>query len=331
MKPLMTLLWLVAAVALIGCKTIRSPVDQPNVLRSHPPLGPHALVKPFSSEQTDGLFHMSCTDKFPDGRSVFASLAQDDELNGRIALARRYFIYAAMANNSYRDPPSKPRFATPGWEFEYALESGSGLAAEVYREVGQPELPGRLVVAFRGTEPHLNDWKTNFSLREPLQFQEAVLWMQKIRDENPLWTVVATGHSLGGAIALNLSMRFPRLDAVAFNSSPRAFFGEHVAYDNQRVYIYEYGEFLSLFGSWYLKLRLPSGVVFGNFNFLDYLYHTVSIIPEHSIYELTRALTLVALSAGEGSAYQFFRENISEGDAIKFDPIHCQYIYDRLI
>lgn len=323
--------WLVIGVMLAGCQSATRQALPSSPLRDHPPVGPHELRKPYSAAEPNGLFHLSCTDKYPDGRSIYTDLGRDEEKNGRVALARRYFMYAAMASNSYREPLRKPRFATPGWTFEYALESTSGLAAELYRADTPAGEPGRLVIAFRGTEPEINDWLTNFSLSEPRQFREAMDWVRKIRQDNPGSAVAVTGHSLGGAIALNLSMRFEALDAVVFNASPRAFFGQRTPYANQRVYIYEYGEFLSLLGSKYIDIRMPPGLIFGNYNFLDYRFYTVSVFPEHSIYEMTRALTLVALSAGERAAYRFFRANIPESVAVAVDPANCTHIYRQAV
>jgi len=316
-----TILASLLAVAIASCATRDV---QHN--KSEPSRGRHRLTAPYSADSGKGLFHLSCTDKYHDGSSHYQSLYLDKSDFGRIDLAKRYFQHAAMASNSYRDPLTKPRFTLPEWKFQEFKSLQSGLAYEIYqKDVG--EGLAEIVIAFRGTENSREDWLANLSPVEPRQFKDAVALVKQVRSHNKSARITTTGHSLGGAIALNLSLRLDHVDAVAFNPSPRAFFKSSEGVHNKRVVIYEFGEVLSFVGGKYLEWRLPPGVHYGNYNFMDYLFWTFSPVPEHGIYELTRALTVLAISANSAEAYRFFRSNIDISDAQEYWQ-YCAYLYN---
>lgn len=326
MRPLFSL-FAAACFGLSGCAGT-------SLYRSLPEIesGSHPLTKPYVPEvQNDGLFHLSCTDKYPDGASHYKAFDADQSPHGRVDLAKRHFIHAAMASNVYRKPRENPLFNLPGWTLLERQESTSGLSLDLYGNTSSLAESTKLVIAFRGTDfDSLLDWKANFSLTKPQQFEQAIEYYRSIRRSSPTAEIVVTGHSLGGAIALNISLREPAVSAVAFNSSPRAFFGSLPKPPNYRVQIYEVGEVLDAITGWYLRLRLPDDTRYGNYNFLDYKLRTVSPIPEHGIYELARSLLLVSMMRGDEYAREVFVKNIPIELARSVSWDACKPLYRQM-
>jgi len=292
-----------------------------------PARGTHPIGLPYVPQSNEsGLFHLSCTDRYPNGTSVYAIFDAPSEAEvSRAELARRHFVHAAMANNTYRAPLEKPVFAIPDWHRVQSLQSRSGLLIDVYADAARLADSREVVVAYRGTDAaSARDWRNNLALREPPQYREAYRHLKALRTDHPGAKVTATGHSLGGGIALNMSMRFEGVDAVVFNPSPRIHFGATSPdFDNYRASIYEVGEMLDLVSGPWTRLRLPSNVKYGNYNFLDYRALSVSPLPEHGIYELARGLLLVALTRGDARAKAMFAANIDREDALRIDAVHC--------
>lgn len=294
-------------------------------------VGYHQLTRPYSKANKDGLIHLSCTDQI-DGKSAYEAFKNDAYKSKtgltRIELAKRYYAHAAMSNNVYRTTETKPIFAIPHWNYLARFESTSGLCLDDYGNGKTYDSSSEIVVAFRGTDlGSLRDWATNFSITEPDQHKEAYAHVSNLRTKYPKARFTVTGHSLGGAIALNMSLRLKGVEAIAFNSSPRAFWGLTSALPNKRAHLYETGEGLNLlFGPW-LRIRLPQDTAYGNYNFLDYRWRTLSPVPEHGIYELTRGLILIAMVNGNPDAKEMFRANIKKDDARK-DWENCGCIFD---
>lgn len=323
MRSILALL-LATSIGLSGCAGT-------SLYRSLPVMetGSHPLTKPFIPVvQENGLFHLSCTDKYPNGDSHYSAFDGDKKPNGRVDLAKRHFVHAAMASNVYRKPHENPLFSIPGWMLVERKESTSGLTLDLYGNSASLAESTRLVIAFRGTDfDSLLDWKTNFSLSEPQQFEQAIEYFRSVRKQKPDAEITVTGHSLGGAIALNISLRESNVSAVAFNSSPRVFFGNLSKPANYRAQLYEVGEVLDVLTGWYLRLRLPDNTRYGNYNFLDYKLRTVSPIPEHGIYELARGLILVAMMRGDEDARALFTRNIPIELARETSWSECESIY----
>lgn len=316
------LLCLSACLVIVGCNTL--PLQEsPRIERP----SNHVLLKPFIPELNEsGLFHLSCTDKYPTGRSVYEAFENDPNTQfSRIALAKRHYLHAVMANNSYRAPDNKPIFIIPNWYLINSLESTSGFGLLLYGNRPTAAESSDLVVAYRGTDfESLDDWGNNLSPKEPMQYKQAFSHLNELRKLNPSAKITVTGHSLGGGIALNMSMRMREIDAVAFNASPRIYFGKTSKLPNYRAHLYELGEGLNgLFGPW-IRVRLPNETAYGNYNFLDYRVISFSPVQEHGIYELTRGLILVAMTRGDEQAQRLFAANISEADARSKDWENCQ-------
>lgn len=313
---------IVSALLVTGCASS-------DITRVYPPLAKdiHKLERHYSNTDRIGLAHLSCTDQI-DGESAYKAFEQDDPEVGRTALAVQNFAYSAMANNVYRTPDSKPIFEIPHWHYLSRYESNSGLSVDVYGSSSTIDASSEIAVAFRGTDfTSLEDWGANLALLQPKQYREAYSLIQMIKNKHPDVLVTVTGHSLGGAIALNISLRIEGVNVVAFNSSPRAFFGHTRDLPNRRVHLYEVGEILNLLSGPWLRFRLPNSTLYGNYNFLDYKLSTVSPVPEHGIYEMTRGLLVIAMANGSEAARKMFIANIDVAQAMKVDPEACGPLY----
>lgn len=171
-----------------------------------------------------------------------------------VEMAAYTFLYAQMSENAYLrrgnlvdNPPAidptgavlpddREASATPvgrkafqivgGYEFQSRNESPSesGLAFDVYhrRENGLLE---EVVVAFRGTQGIDNRADQIDGNLSPVQRREALTYFDEIANaalaENEEVKLTVTGHSLGGSLAIQISLCYDVYQAVVFQTSPR--------------------------------------------------------------------------------------------------------------
>lgn len=242
----------------------------------------------------------------------------------QLEVANRAYLYALMSSNAYKD---KGQYAIPGWTRTHRYESTSGVGLDEYVRDGSS--PREMVVAFRGTQfTSLKDWKTNLAFIEPWQHREAYDHIAKLRVEEPDTRLTVTGHSLGGAIALNMSIRFDDLPAYVFNSSPRAFFAAK-GKQNARVIVWETGEFLNVFRRPWLGVRMRGpDQERAPMNFIDYnWFNSLKVIAEHSMYKQSRGLLIAAMAYGNPHAKQTFSLNIPHQEAFAADTETCGALF----
>lgn len=248
----------------------------------------------------------------------------------QVVQAVRNFEYALMSSNTYRKDKAVEIFVIPKWQHMSRQESDSGLGLDVYHRYNLSTDLVEIAIAYEGTNfTSIADWQYNFAIFRPNQFQEALEHAQKIRKENPNIPITVTGHSLGGGIALNISMHVKNTRGIAFNSSPRAFFGsENQDNGNERIHIYEVGEILGPLTRTYLRARLSGEQMLSvRYNFLDFTNATQAI-SEHTMYYLARGLMLVAIKGDSTEAAEAFIANIG-ASLMDSDKKYCDFIKNR--
>ncbi len=164
-------------------------------------------------------------------------------------------IYAMMSANAYKKKSGRIRFKLKqlGWE-QVDLDGEptnkttkehkiSGLAYNIYEKAGS----NKVVFAFRGTDSKRDYLWGNFSV-PPFNFQyhQARKAIKKYLIENSHKNVVATGHSLGGGLALSVSVHHG-IKAFTFDPSPRIFDGIGNMHEPaERIIVYQKGEILQI-------------------------------------------------------------------------------------
>jgi hypothetical protein len=249
-------------------------------------------------------------------------------------VARIAFPYAIMASNVYREPAERPVYALPGWKLEKRFQSDSGLAFEELQKIEGGRIV-ELAIVYKGTDStSWLDWKTNLSIWwQPKQYAEAHnRFLQLLKEERYRSVPISVvGHSLGGGIALNVSLRHSTVErpirAFVFNTSPRAFYQPiDLTVPVDRYLLDEKAEFLwggRLF--WQTRIRnfLPL-----TYNFLSFNASVSKPISEHSIYLFSRALLMVAINQGDEYAIQVIRANVSFSEAQQSLPSLEKYRHD---
>jgi len=164
-------------------------------------------------------------------------------------LAGQYALFAMMAANAYRNS-KRIRFPLEkaGWvqvdingnaTADPTREYRSiGLAYDIYEKQGTDEV----VFAIRGTDSIKDHAFANFAIPLSPQYHTLNEDFGEYITAHPRKKVTATGHSLGGGLALSASVHYGVV-AITFDPSPRIFDGlgdKHMP--AERIVIYEQGE-----------------------------------------------------------------------------------------
>jgi pimeloyl-ACP methyl ester carboxylesterase len=165
--------------------------------------------------------------------------------------AVKSYAYAMLSSNSYKDEDTYTKLPLAFVERKAADNDDSGLAYSVFdRYAVRRGKRGKLlarVIAFRGTEfgstsdifsGSLGDSQRN-GARAVYAAERAQLDAELLQ----LVPIEVTGHSLGGALATQISIENPDVEAYIFNSSP-FFSGDPMMNDTNRIAVSERGEFL---------------------------------------------------------------------------------------
>lgn len=310
----MNLLIIILSIMFVaGCAT-NSKYSNPTYTQLHE-FHPYSTIQYLSC---DGVSYFpgkeACSDGYKAGleenQSCDASISFIPD-EAKMKIAKESYIYALLSNNVYRDSKSKPIFEILSLPEPVRYESDNGLAIEEYRIIENGKL-AEIIVVFEGTTfSSLEDWKANLSIYyEPKQYSQAKNHVEGLVKEAKEKGVrlTATGHSLGGGIALNMSYHFEGVDAYVFNTSPRAFFDAKEIPSNKRVSIGESGEILGA-GRWLWHEKLSDFPSY-TYNFMKWKKGLTRGVNEHSIYYLSRGLLLYAASEGERRAAEIFENNI---------------------
>lgn len=200
-------------------------------------------------------------------------------------VARDNAIYAMLANNVYDD--ARPKFRLPAsWRHVRTVHAPWGLAYAVWKRV-EDEVSKEAVLVFRGTED-LQDWL--YGDLTSRQYKLALEHIRRFIEEFPDVPRIATGHSLGGGLALFASYRHPEITAIGFNASPRLN-APRGKLPNPRLIIYEKDEFAHRLNATLTPWRrglVDMGIVYKRYDFL-----AANALLKHNSYPLARGLLLV--------------------------------------
>jgi hypothetical protein len=115
----------------------------------------------------------------------------------------------------------------------------NGLAYNIYKK------EKNTVFAYRGTDGFWDWIFANLSLVYSPAYSKAFKMFKTYKDSHPTENIIVTGHSLGGGIALGVSVRNEGVEAVVFDPSPRIFNGlENYDKKAERTVIYQEKEIL---------------------------------------------------------------------------------------
>lgn len=222
--------------------------------------------------------------------------------------ANAYALYAMMSSNAYLEREGRSFFPIEklGWakvsqdgsNIGYSSNSYEGSLKILEKDLGtwglqydiwtHPELK-ETVFSFRGTNSAA-DWVLGNAIPNILpqiispHYDVAEQHVVDYLEENPGVTVKVTGHSLGGGIALRLSLHLG-VEAVVFDTSPRVFRKYHESdwSNSQRVAIYQKGDFLQAVRMvWpdFNKIVKPQDRIKTEFDFEGKKGHRIDLLAE---------------------------------------------------
>jgi hypothetical protein len=255
--------------------------------------GYHPVVKDIKYASCDYEFYQ----KGHDGSGKVYSKPYED-------VANKAFVYALMASNAYK---RYSQFDIPGWDRlpEEDRHTWTGMEAIVYKSSNSD----KIVVAFAGTNSALDYLAANFIPFLKGQYRNADTLIDDIFEKYKNHSIIATGHSLGGGLALHASLYRANIDAYAFNTSPRVFQPDNdldLDETNHRLVVSEKGEILEIVREiWPALDRIAFDGPYDEFDFLR-----DTRVKEHSMYYIARGLTIVAASTGNTLAKAVMQENM---------------------
>lgn len=152
-----------------------------------------------------------------------------------IKIAEETYLYALLSANAYEEY----KFRLPkSVKLIEMFDEGKGLQGKIYIKDNNV-----IIIAFRGSEGIQdwwfgNIWKTQYKLADKLINRIVLQYSDK--------KIIATGHSLGGGLALHGSLVLPyKIEAIVFNPSYRVH-KDGKQEDNRRIVIAEKGDILKI-------------------------------------------------------------------------------------
>jgi len=200
----------------------------------------------------------------------------------QLTAAKRYWIYAAMSQNVYRDRYKQIELPSE-WTSMHRKVGLDGFYAETFVKKVRGNVTAA-VIAFRGTDIQTPDWVFGNALG--IQQLDARKYADQIIAKYGDVTIEVTGHSLGGALAQNISNNNKKIKAIVFDTSPMDGYAYDWNGENKIVHIFEEGEFLGV-------LRDDDKLFRVKYNFIN---NQDGGISNHAMYPLAKGMKELAVS-----------------------------------
>ena len=193
-------------------------------------------------------------------------------------ISKEVIPYSIMSLNAY---DNELQLKLPNWERVSRMVSKHGFSSDIYVSSNGNEI----VIAFRGTDD-AKDWLyANLDTDPKGQYNDADKVYKKVAKDYRGKRIITTGHSLGGGLAMHVSILNPDVDAYVFDPSPRVFSDDRYdMYQNKIVILYETGEILEAIRPLFISLKKIKPIKY-RYNFLD-----GDPVMEHSIEAFSRCM-----------------------------------------
>ncbi|NVK41585.1 MAG: hypothetical protein HWE39_10110 [Oceanospirillaceae bacterium] len=214
-------------------------------------------------------------------------------------LANIYALKAMMCSRTYIRDPERTEFPIEhlGWrkvdlkgnsvpkdENSYAPHSMAGkVLSNLQFDIWEKEGAQDTIFAFKGTDEKIDWLVSNAALGISIPYKSAKKKVHNYRKRFPSRHVSITGHSLGGGLALSVSV-WLGLDSLVFNSSPRIFDGWRNANEPaERIAVFQRGDVLSILRNRWPKFleKVPrENIVQSSFDYNGENSHRMDLMAE---------------------------------------------------
>jgi hypothetical protein len=210
--------------------------------------------------------------------------------------AEAYALYAMMASNAYLDKDNRTYFPIEqlGWirvdqdgnptdHNSYTPSWIGKVFSNLQFDVWEHKDKSLTVISFKGTDEKIDWLVANFSVGISIPYKSAKKHVKRYMKNNSDRTMVLTGHSLGGGLALSVSL-WEGVDAYVFNSSPRLYdgWGDHNEPATRKA-IYHGDDFLQKIRGRYPKFleKIPAeDTIKTNFDYGNLNTHRADLLAE---------------------------------------------------
>lgn len=229
--------------------------------------------------------------------------------------ANRYSIYAMMSSNAYLRDPIRTYFpirdlgwvkvdlnsqAIPQGIHSYKPNTRIGkIFSNLQFDIWEQQGSNKTIIAFKGTDEVIDWGVANFAIGISIPYKSAKKKVKEYIRNNPTRYISLTGHSLGGGLALSVSV-WEGIDAVVFNTSPRVFDGfNNDPKPASRKAIFQEDDILQKIREFYPTFEdavSPGNIIKTNFDYNGESNHRADLIAE-GILRCARDSHLIMMAA----------------------------------
>jgi hypothetical protein len=216
-----------------------------------------------------------------------------------VALANEFALQAMMCSRAYVREQDRTHFpvedlgwkkvslegeAVPPDQNSYTPKSAVGRTlSSLQFDVWENNASLETIIAFKGTDERI-DWLVgNLAVGISIPYKSAKKHVRFYRQKFPERQVSLTGHSLGGGLALSVSV-WEGLDAIVFNTSPRIFDGwRNMNKPAKRKALFQQKDILQAIRAIYPKFlkKIPSNdIIRTNFDYRGENAHRADLLAE---------------------------------------------------